>query len=94
MDVSTGEDDAFNRVFGRVCEVMLESCGAQEDTILAIEESRNFKQAQPERAPLDIEEINAEARDQHGDAAEEFGFRSGVRWAEKRHGIKQGGQHD
>ena len=49
MDVSTGEDDAFNRVFGRVCEVMLESCGAQEDTILAIEESRNFEQAQPAR---------------------------------------------
>ncbi|OYQ41057.1 hypothetical protein CHU94_08065 [Rhodoferax sp. TH121] len=42
MDVSTSEDDAYNRVFGRVCEVMLQSCGAEEDTILAIEESRNF----------------------------------------------------
>lgn len=42
MDVSTGEDDAYNRVFGRVCEVMLQSCGSEEDTILAIEESRNF----------------------------------------------------
>lgn len=43
MDVSTGEHDAYHRVFGTVCEVMLQSCGAAEDTILAIEDSRNFQ---------------------------------------------------
>lgn len=51
------------------------------------------QQAQPERAPLSLEEINAEARELD-DAALECGFRTGVRWAEKRHGIKQGAQHD
>ncbi len=40
MDISTGEDDANDRIFGRVNEVMLRSGGAAEDTILAEEESR------------------------------------------------------
>ena len=42
MDVSKNESDATHRVFGRISEVVLKSCGAREDTILAIEESRNF----------------------------------------------------
>lgn len=48
MDVSTGDDDIGNRIFGRVYEVMLQSCGSEEDTILAIEESRNFDYEAPE----------------------------------------------
>jgi hypothetical protein len=56
MDVSTGEDDIFHRVFGRVYEVMLESGGAQNDTILAIEDSRNFT-SPPKRQPLTDEQI-------------------------------------
>jgi hypothetical protein len=44
MDVSTSEDDASNRIFGTVSEVMLQSCGSDEDTILAIEDGRNFNQ--------------------------------------------------
>ena len=51
VDVSTGEDDAHHRVFGRVDSVMLESCGAQEDIILVIEESRNY--AAPVSAKLE-----------------------------------------
>lgn len=43
IDVSTSDDDSTHRIFGRVSEVMLKQCGAEEDTILAIEESRNFK---------------------------------------------------
>jgi len=42
MDVSTGEHDDTHRIFGRVSGVMLQSCGAQDDIILAIEDSRNF----------------------------------------------------
>lgn len=42
MDVSTGEEDSSNRVFGVVYEVVLQSCGAEEHTILAIESERNF----------------------------------------------------
>lgn len=42
MDVSTGEEDECHRIFGRVDGVMLQSCGSQEDTILVIEDSRNF----------------------------------------------------
>lgn len=42
MDVSTGEEDSSNRVFGVVYEVVLQSCGAEENTILAIESERNF----------------------------------------------------
>jgi len=42
VDVSTGEDDDYYRVFGRVDGVMLESCGAQNDIILVIEETRNL----------------------------------------------------
>jgi len=49
MDVSTGEDDADHRIFGRVCEVM---SGSDENTILAIEESRNFTL---QRVPLNYE---------------------------------------
>ena len=56
VDVSTGEDDAHHRVFGRVDSVMLESCGAQEDIILVIEESRNYA------APVDAKAIRAEER--------------------------------
>ena len=55
VDVSTGEDDAHHRVFGRVDSVMLESCGAQEDIILVIEESRNYA------APVDAKAIRSEA---------------------------------
>ena len=41
-----------------------------------------------ERKPLDIESIKAAAREQFdGDDAEELGFRCGVRWAERSHGI-------
>ena len=62
MDVSTGEDDAHHRVFGRVCEVMLEASGATNDTILAIEDSRNFTTplAQPEQGPVAevVEDVN------------------------------------
>jgi hypothetical protein len=43
MDVSTSDDNATHRIFGRVSEVMLKECGSAEDTILATEESRNFK---------------------------------------------------
>jgi hypothetical protein len=50
MDVSTGEHDSGNRVFGRVYEVMLGECGAQENTILAIEDSRNH---------IEVPKINA-----------------------------------
>lgn len=42
MDVSTGDDDAGHRIFGTVCEVMLAERGAGTNTILVIEESRNF----------------------------------------------------
>ena len=38
IDVSTGEDDAGNRIFARVEEVM----GGDKPTIIATEESRNF----------------------------------------------------
>lgn len=41
MDVSTGEHDIGNRVFGRVYEVVLGNGIAQDNTILAIEDSRN-----------------------------------------------------
>ena len=56
MDVSTGEDDISHRVFGRVYEVMLEAGGAQNDIILAIEDSRNFT-SPPQRQPLRGEQI-------------------------------------
>jgi len=61
VDVSTGEDDAHHRVFGRVDSVMLESCGAQEDIILVIEESRNYAapvSAKREWVDLTDDEIN------------------------------------
>lgn len=50
MDVSTNDGDAHHRVFGRVCEVMLEASGATSDTILAVEDSRNFT-TPPQRKP-------------------------------------------
>lgn len=50
MDVSTGDEDALHRVFGRVCEVMTVAGGAEELTVLAIEESRNFS-ARPAGEP-------------------------------------------
>jgi len=61
MDVSTGEDDEYHRVFGRVCEVMLESCGADADTILVIEDSRNFTSPPASKpwAELSAEEMAA-----------------------------------
>src|ERR1700730_5543037 len=43
MDVSTDDSTATHRIFGRVSEVMLQKYGSAEDTIVAIEESRNFK---------------------------------------------------
>lgn len=46
------------------------------------------------REPLDRDEIRTYARESLGDGAEEAGFYDGVRWAEEKHGIKQGGQHD
>lgn len=45
------------------------------------------------RVPLDRDEIRTYARESLGDVAEEAGFYDGVRWAEEKHGIKQGGQH-
>lgn len=42
MDVSTGDEDAGNRIFGRVEEIMLKEHGTPEDIALAVEESRNF----------------------------------------------------
>lgn len=51
MDVSTGDDDFDYRVFGRVVEVMTKAGGADEDTILAIEESRNFGDAPLKNEP-------------------------------------------
>ena len=45
------------------------------------------------RVPLDRDEIRTYARETLGDVAEEAGFYDGVRWAEEKHGIKQGGQH-
>lgn len=56
MDVSTGEHDALNRIYGRVNEVMLDDGGA--GTILAEEESRNFAASatsQPEGMPVSQE---------------------------------------
>lgn len=61
MDVSTGEDDAHHRVFGRVCEVMLEAFGATNDTILAIEDSRNFT-TPPKRTWVELTDEQIEQR--------------------------------
>jgi hypothetical protein len=44
MDVSTGESDAQNRIFGKVSEVMVYDRALH---ILAIEESRNFEEGKP-----------------------------------------------
>lgn len=42
MDVSTGEHDAYNRIYGRATEVMTPDGGNGAYTIVAVEESRNF----------------------------------------------------
>lgn len=43
MDVSTGESDEYNRVFGEVTEVIPEQGGSPENVILAVETERNFE---------------------------------------------------
>ncbi len=48
MDVSTGEDDEGNRIFGTVYEVLLPEDDATNETILAIAEDRNYT-APPQR---------------------------------------------
>jgi len=63
VDVSTGEDDDYHRIFGRVDGVMLQSCGAQEDTILVIEDSRNFDAPQPMQEPVAIVDVLALAKE-------------------------------
>ena len=37
--------------------------------------------------PLEKDAIDAAAHEAHGDMAEEYGFKTGVRWAEEQHGI-------
>lgn len=44
LDVSTDDNNAGHRIFGRVAEVMLQAAGTDENTILVVEESRNFVQ--------------------------------------------------
>lgn len=48
MDVSTGECDEGNRIFGTVYEVLIPECVSETETILAIEDGRNFT-APPQR---------------------------------------------
>ena len=82
MDVSTGEDDAHHRVFGRVCEVMLEAFGATNDTILAIEASRNFT-TPPKRTWVDLTDDEIEQGCKESWVTEQA-FQSAVWWAEAK----------
>lgn len=82
VDFSTGEHDAHHWVFGRVDSVMLESCGAQEDISLVIEEIRNYA------APVSAEAIRAEALEEAEEIAKTIGGSFSVEFLAAIRGIK------